>query len=247
MKIKNYSLFILALLLFNACGDKNVDEPQTKPVEFTETTYEFLGTFDANGKPNYLLPRDAISANMLSYINSNIPDGSDLRKKNPDLLKTKSYELAITQQSDVFITFVLQGTLTTDAIGFYTYPTNNPPTSPTDIKKITYIFPNAGNGTPLLAGDKVKIGRFDAGTSVGFVLLHEAWSTATKSLNNKAVHFCSNDFLNPEVDPNLKKHVVLINYAPENKVLIGFEDTDRSTAICDHDFQDVVVYATITP
>jgi hypothetical protein len=60
------------------------------------------------------------------------------------------------------------------------------------------------------------------------------------------VHFCSNEILNPEVDVNLKKHAVLINYIPEKKVLIGIEDTDRTKAICDNDFQDVVLYATVT-
>jgi hypothetical protein len=58
------------------------------------------------------------------------------------------------------------------------------------------------------------------------------------------VHFCSNDILNPEVDPKLKKHAVLIN-APDNRVLIGFEDLNRTLPQCDHDFNDVVVYSTV--
>ena len=98
-----------------------------------------------------------------------------------------------------------------------------------------------------MAGDNVKIGRFAAGTSIGFVLLKNAWNTTTKTLDNDVVHFCSNDVLNPEVDPNLKKHAVLINYAAESKVLIGFENTDRTIATCDHDFNDIVIYATVTP
>ena len=68
-----------------------------------------------------------------------------------------------------------------------------------------------------------------------------------QAVNNKVVHFCSNDVLNPEVDPNLKKHAVLINYAAENKVLIGFENTNRTNSKCDHDFNDIVIYTTVTP
>ena len=78
-------------------------------------------------------------------------------------------------------------------------------------------------------------------------MLQGAWNSTSKTLDNKAVHFCSNDVLNPEVDPKLKKHAVLINYTPENKVLIGFEDVDRTRGDCDHDFNDVIVYATVTP
>ena len=77
--------------------------------------------------------------------------------------------------------------------------------------------------------------------------MKNAWDPATKSLNNNVVHFCSYDILNPETDPSLKKHAVLMNYEIEGKVLIGFEDVDRTDPACDHDFNDVVVYATVTP
>ena len=60
------------------------------------------------------------------------------------------------------------------------------------------------------------------------------------------VHFLTDDALNPEVDPNLKKHAILINYTPDNKVLIGFEDLDRTSPGCDNDFNDLVFYETIT-
>src|SRR5690606_13439860 len=181
-------------------------------------------------------------------INTTLPEKEDLRTTHPELLNSPTIgDIVITQQSDVFITFVSEGTAYTNTFAFYTYPTNQPPASPSDIKKIYYVFPNAGFDTPLTPGDKVKIGSFNVGTSIGFVILKDAWKLATKTINNKAVHFCSNDVLNPEVDPKLKKHAVLIPYPAENKVLIGFEDIDRTSPDCDHDFNDVVVYATVTP
>ena len=245
MKTKNLPLLLSFFLLLNACEK---EKEVTRPVEFKETTYETLGSFDASGKPGYLLERDPISADLLAFAKETLPD-ADLRTTNPELLKNKAIaDFAITQPSDVYITFISQGSVSMgNALAFYTYPTNNPPASAKDIKKITYIFPHAGVGTPLKAGDKVKIGRFDIGTSIGFVLLQDAWKYDTKNLDHKAVHFCSNDVLNPEIDPALKKHAVLVNYAPENKVLIGFEDLDRTTQLCDHDFNDIVIYATVTP
>jgi hypothetical protein len=234
------SLFII-VLAFQSCK-KESNSP------FSATTYETLGSFDADGKPNYLAARDNISTNLLSFTTSTLPEGTDLRKSNPDLLTNPAIaDIVITKPSDVFITFVAQTTRFTNVFGFYTYPTNNPPTTAKDIKTITYVFPNAGNGTTLQAGDKVKLGRFEVGTSVGFVILPDGWSKTTKTINKNAVHFCSNDALNPENDPNLKKHAVLINYPPENKILIGFEDGDRTNPLCDHDFNDVMLYATVTP
>ena len=246
MNFKNFALLVMLSVSFAAC--KKSEEEVTRPVEFPETTYQTLGTFDNSGKPNYLLPKDGISADLASFVSTTLPQGGDLRTTHPELLSSTALaDITITQSSDIFITYISNGSGTTNSIGFYTYPTNKPLTSAKDIKTITYIFPNAGSGSTLEAGDKVKIGRFDAGTSVGFVLLNRAWNSSSGSLDNKVVHFCSNDILNPEVDPKLKKHVVLINYTPENKVLMGFEDLDRTSSICDHDFNDMVVYATVTP
>ena len=243
--IKLSSILILVLCLW-AC--KKEDKSVTKPVEFTETTYQPLGTFDNSGKPDYLLTKDVVSSNMLTYISSTLPEKTDLRTSHPELLSSTAIaDIAITQSSDVYITFVSQGTALSNTIAFYTYPTNQQLASAKDIKTITYIFPNAGSGTLLQAGDKVKIGRFTAGTSIGFVLLKSGWNPSTHAVDSKAVHFCSNDVLNPEVSPSLKKHAVLINYAAENKVLIGFEDVDRTEPACDHDFNDVVLYASVVP
>lgn len=238
-------LFIIIILMVVACKKEAV----TKPVSFTTTNYQNLGAYDTSGTPAYLLtPRDVISANLQSYIKTTLIEKSDLRKTNPELLTTKAIaDIAIIQPSDVVITFVSELTYSANALAFYTYPTNTPPATPKDIQTITYIFPSIGIGTKLKAGDKVKIGRFDAGTSIGFVLMKDAWNAASKTLDNNAVHFLSNDILNPEVDPNLKKHAVLINYPPENKLLVGFENTDRTSDQCDHDFNDVVVYATVNP
>ena len=247
-KKKFISCFSIVLLLFAVgCKKEKKKGPASVPVEFTSTTYQTLGTYDANGTPTYLLPPDAISSNMLDFINSILIEHSDLRPRHPELLETSAIaDIKLTQASDVFITFVSQVTNATNALGFYTYATATPPASAKDIAVITYALPSAGMNTKLKAGDKIKLGRFTAGTSIGFAIMKNAWNSTTATLDDKVVHFCSDDVLNPEVDPSLKKHAVLINYTIENKVLIGFENTDRTTT-SDNDFNDIVIYATVTP
>ena len=245
MKAVTLTSFVFVILLSLASCKK--DKRTTKPVQFTSTSYNTLGTYDALGKPAYLITPDVVSSDLLSFISNTLPENKDLRVSNPELLTTKAIaDIKISQPSDVFITFVNSGTGYTNALAFYTYPTGQSPTSTKDIDTITYIFPACGNRSTLNMGDKVKIGKFDVGTSIGFVLLQDGWDTTGHNLNNKVVHFCSNDILNPEVDPNLKKHAVLVYYAPENKTLIGFEDIDRTYDYCDHDFNDLVVYCTVT-
>ncbi|MGZ3767616.1 MAG: DUF4114 domain-containing protein [Mucilaginibacter sp.] len=215
----------------------------TVPVKFTATTYQTLGLFDVSGKPGYLETSDVVSDSLLSFLHTTLPERTNLSTTHPEMLLTSAIgDVPITQRTTLHVTFVSQGTMYTDALGFYTYPTNSPPATATDIKVITYIFPNAGGGTTLHAGDKVNIGTFDAGTSVGFVLMKNAWNAATQVIDNGAVHFCSNDVLNPEVNTGLKKHAVLLSYPKENKTLLGFEDIDRTEPSCDNDFNDVVVY-----
>jgi hypothetical protein len=222
------------------------EEPLTKPVTFNTTTYEALGTYDTAGKPDYLLPPDNISSQLLSFLKTTLPDQTNLPQARPDLFHSAAIaDLKITQPSDVFITFLSQGANLTNTFAFYAYPTNQPPATTEDIKKITYVFPNSGKGTPLKQGDKVSLGHFESGNSIGFVLLQMSWNPVAKTIDTKVVHFCSHDWLNPEVNPALKRHAVLIEYKAENKTLIGFEDKDRTLETCDNDFNDVVFYYTV--
>ena len=248
MKTSVYVSMFFLVMLCSCQKELSFEDTVTIEPIPAETKYLTLGTWDEWGKPNYLLAKDVISTNLNSFINTTLPERSDLFSSHPELLSsTASADIVITQTSDVYVTYIFQGAGMTNTIAFYTYPTNKPPLKTTDIKTITYIFPNAGNGSPLEAGDKVKIGRFNAGTSIGFVLLQAGWNSTTKELENQVVHFYSTDILNPEPDPGLKKHVVSIKYTPENKVLIGFEDLDRTRNDCDHDFNDVMFYVTVTP
>ena len=173
-------------------------------------------------------------------------DSRNLTVSNPELFTNNAIaDIRIVKPATIYMTFVYQNTSGNSALGFYTYLTNNPPKTAKDIQNITYVFPNAGGTTPLKPGDKVKLGTFQPNTSVGFVLMVGAWNNQTKTINPNAIHYCSNDVLNPESTPALKKHAVLIDYPSENKVLIGFEDQNRENPTCDNDFNDAVFYCTI--
>ncbi len=243
MKTRNFLPLIAIILMFNACGKK---DPKSVEVKFTSTTYDSLSSYNSSGKPDNLL-KDTIPPDLLNFIDTLLPDGINLPARHPEYFSSSAIgDISITSPSTVYITFVSQSGGLNNALAFYTYPSGKSPTKPEDITKITYVFPNAGNLTPLVAGDKVNIGNFQAGTSIGFVLMKNAWNPSTASLDNSVVHFLTNDALNPEVDPKLKKHAVLIPYAPADKTLIGFEDYNRTSAGCDNDFNDVIFYVTVT-
>jgi hypothetical protein len=235
---------ILLILVISSCT-KGIAPvaPSPAPVGFTATVNQTLGTFDDTGRPTNLETPDVISSSLLTFLHTTLPEGVDLNTTHPELLSSTAIpDISLTQKTELHMTFVSSGSGNSNTIGFYTYPTNNPPTKASDVKNITVVFPNAGSNTPLKPGDKMNMGTFDAGTSVGFVLMSFAWNATSKTLNYNVVHYCSNDILNTETNPAIRKHAVLLNYAPESKILIGFEDMDRSLPYCDNDFNDVVFY-----
>lgn len=202
------------------------------------------------GRPVYIeSTRDVIDASLLSYINASLPEGHVVSKTHPEYLSSSAIpDLNITATSDVWITFVSEGAGLLNSLGYYTYQTNNPPTAASDISKITVIFPNSsalGSAGGLNSGDKVNLGRFNAGTSIGFVLLQNAWSSTSGVITN-TVKFYSNPKFNPETTSATQKHTVTLYDDVHKLFVLGFEDLNRQTE-SDNDFNDLVVYATSNP
>lgn len=238
------------------------------PAPYTNSTD---GT-NNNGVPNYLdLAPDNIDPSLLSFISVSLPNGSNVALHHPQyMFNGAPATIDIVAESDVAITFVSEGADYKNTLGFYTFPTNNPPTSvtPAQVGNVTLVFPNAsaaGSGGGLNPGDKVRIGRFSAGTSIGFVLLQDAWKANAVDFNKNSSEgvqkFYSNTNLNPEApgDPGYpavagyvpKKHAVMIYDNIHQVFLFGFEDTHRSNEFinaggggADHDFNDLLFYAT---
>ncbi|TAH06424.1 MAG: LruC domain-containing protein, partial [Sphingobacteriales bacterium] len=237
----------------NGYHNKNTFYPAFTGANFIQgqggVNYNYLGGYDGNGRPtNLVSPGDVVSAELLSFINASLPETKPVPTFHPDYLtQTAETNLNITALSDVFVTFVHEGAGYLNSLGFYTYPTNNPPKSINDIKDINITFPNAslpGSGGALKSGDKVKLGRFEAGTSIGFVLFQNAWNS--KSVNTSANKYFADDNLNNEKD-GYKRHTVLL-YDDKNKLfLVGFEDQQRDNNGSDNDFNDLMFYATSNP
>ena len=241
---------ILLLTCFISFNCKKYFEAAA-PNNFSGTTYNYLGTWNTNGVPNYLVtPSDTVSAAETNFINSTLPEGHSAVTAHPELFSASSSQanLNLTQKSTVYISFVHDGSGNNNVIGFFTYPTANPPTAANQLGGVTIIFPSAkssGTNGFLPLGSKVKIGTFNAGTSIGFILLQSGWNPTTSTVNTSDLHFATIDALNPETDPTLQRHAILLNY--QGKTLVCFEDSNRQSTGTDSDFNDVIVAATIVP
>jgi LruC domain-containing protein len=213
--------------------------------------YHYMGTFDANGRPNYLLPtNDVISARLLSYVNASLPEQKPVPTYHPTYLtNTAVTNLHVVKQSDVWITFVSEGAGYLNTLAYFTYPTNRPPASTSEIDSINIILPNGslnGSGGTLVSGNKILLGRFEPGISIGFCLIANGWNSTTKTVGDGLNKFYSIDALNPEADPSSKRHSVLLDDQDDKIFLIGFEDRRRDNG-SDEDYNDMIFYASANP
>lgn len=218
----------------------------------TNTVYSFKAgySFGSNGgvPTNLLTPRDVISNSMLELINTSLPEQKPVPVNHPDYLNPNSnINIKITELADVWITFVHEGAGYKNTLGYYVYDTNNPPTNANDIDSIFYLFPNASfvnAGGGLRSGDKLFVGRFPAGKTIGWVLLANGWSNT--NVNSGAQKFYSDKSLNPE-SAIYKQHHVLLHDNINNLFLVGFEDQFRENGGSDNDFNDLVFYVKSNP
>jgi choice-of-anchor A domain-containing protein/uncharacterized repeat protein (TIGR01451 family) len=212
--------------------------------------YKTLGTWNSNGVPNYLEPvNDVIQQSLLDRIKATIPEYVRLPQSHPeflaDTIQTNLYVLA---ESDVWVTFVFEGAGYKNALGFYTYNVNTPPQTVNDIANtMTLIFPNSSaenSGGGLVAGNKVKLGRFPAGTVIGWFVVADGFRSPNVTQGNWINY--SNRNLNWAPTPDLRQHNILLNDLNSGRIVLAFEDISRYRG-GDQDFNDVVFYATSNP
>jgi LruC domain-containing protein len=211
--------------------------------------YLTLGGWDASGVPNYLEPvGDQIDGSLLQDINTSLPEGRPVPEYNPEYLQAQKTTTVLLEPAEVWVTFVHEGAGWLNSLGFYTYARGNPPASIDEVDNATIIFPNVSalnSGGGLLPGDKVYLGSLPADTEIGWFLVARGWSNGT--VGNGAHVVYSDPVLNPETDPQLRQHNVMLNDPDREILLLSFEDLRRDTAGCDNDFNDAVFFLTATP
>ncbi len=212
--------------------------------------YSFLCEYGHQGVPLCLVePGDIVDFELLRDLDAALPERASVPIHNPHYLaEGNQTEIQLLEEADVYITFVHEGAAHRNSLGFYTYDINNPPASREDIDEIIIAFPNfsyMNSGGGLFSGDKLHLGTFPEGTGIGWVLIANGF--AASSVNTTRVHFFSNPAFNPESDPELRQHTVLLYDAVRQLHVIGFEDLNREHGGCDHDFNDALFYVTSNP
>jgi LruC domain-containing protein len=223
---------------------KNMLQPSA-----TNAVYKFLGSYNNQGVPGYLEPtNDPITADFLTDINNTLPERVRLTVSHPEYFSTVyDHNVKLVETCDVWVTIVAEGADYKNVLGFYTYPTGMAPQNANDIDSITIIFPNAsmsGSGGGLFPGNKVYIGRYNANTTIAWVLIADGWRNGQVTDGRWKVY--SDRHLNVAPDA-LKQQTVLLYDPGRQQLLLGVEDIRRIESGCDHDFNDAVYFVTANP
>lgn len=217
--------------------------------------YSFrLGSFSLGlnaGVPNYLLPtNDILTPTFLADVNTSLPERQSVPVNKPQYLASSAEKnLVLSEQCDIWITFIHEGAGQRNTLFYFVYNKNNKPTTLAQVDSFITILPNASflnSGGGLTAGNKVFLGRFGADTAIGFAIAANGWNGTTTIASTP--FFTSISSMNPETNAANREHAVLLFDNPTQRFLIGFEDVNRNPGgSSDNDFNDLIIYATANP
>lgn len=208
------------------------------------------GKWNAMGVPDYLGTKKDITANGLRMLNATLGD----KDKYVSDYKAKSGEAnLVVVKNDATIDMVIvhnSGNTIENTIGYYYYPTNNPPRTESDIQKIILLpnatFPERGS---LLAGDNVRLkyldkstgtwsDKFPSGYTIGWFIVPGGYNKTNHEVMT-ADGWRMAGFSNIELDPAEKQHNIIVR-DPLTKIrYIGFEDKNFGSK---PEYRDFIFY-----
>ncbi|NNL08785.1 MAG: LruC domain-containing protein [Croceitalea sp.] len=229
-------------------GKKAIRPLKFESAEDFGLSFTYMGTFDEKeGVPDYLTTPDEITQEFLDDINASIPDNSDgTSQTNPAYLMEADAQVILTEEAEVWVTFVSEGAKKENALGYYSYPLDNPPSRPEDIESLTIIFPNASlvkSSGGLLPGDRVSLGSFPANTVVAWFLVRDGFDK-DEVKDDKDIYFSNPDF-NTDEDYEIPYFTVVLYNEANKLALLGFEDLEKKKD--PNDYNDVVFYVKSSP
>lgn len=187
------------------------------------------------------VPKDIIRTELdpvlYPQIASLFPDSKNALINYPQLFNdTIQKNIVLTEESEVYITFVAEKATYLNTVGWYSYTPGNEPKSASDVN-LQLLFPNVsalGEGGELKEGDMLQLGdkKFPKGTIVGFFLIVKGWNKGTINYGNPT------HFTNYNLNAGGKQQHVLFKEKNGKNIILGFEDMSYEAA--DKDYNDIL-------
>lgn len=229
---------------------------QTVNVQRLRSNIYTMSGWDNQGVPAYqtTIP-DAVSTSVLTAVSNSLPERVWEPTYHPQFFANpQSANINIVEDAQVWVTFVSEGAGYRSAMGYFTYPTDTPPTSVANISNMYILYPNCSfsrSGGNLNVGTKVELvvsdgkggytERIPAGTSIGWFLISDGFNGSTVGTGNGTVYSFK------AFNPGGYQQTVVLNDTEHQLNFISFEDISLTSSSCDGDFNDVIFYCTASP
>lgn len=236
-----------------------------------------LSSYNAtSGLPSVVEASDAAPASLITRISTALPEGTDRyaqRATNHYFDNVAQANISIVDNANVWVTFVSEGAAVNNTMGYFYYPTSNPPSDTSQITKRYIVFPNAstsandGGGTAgrLTNGTKVKLKYqdpntgewgdiFPGGTTISWFLVESGWGSS--AYDSWFANRQKDQFSIPAFNKGGLPQMVLLYDGSTQRIILGFEDTALSpsggsnvagTYPSDKDYNDVVFAVSANP
>jgi hypothetical protein len=183
-------------------------------------------SFDqATGKPANIQKNKSLDFAIQANIFSNFKDDIDLKKNNLAIYNSAT-EIKVLKASPLLVSFVNEETDGNGCLAYFTYKTGTKPVN-MNATNLKYLFPKVSSES-LEYGDMVETAKINAGMSVAFIFIANAW-TGKGTLNIAG---------NKVISTNSPKVVATALDLSSNQIVMGFE-TDNENGISD--MNDVLI------
>ncbi len=215
---------------------------------------DYAANYTAQGVPNNLDPasRAILDDDFWIRLSNAMPERRALKDSvAPSIVTDDTSKLALTQDAEVFVTFINESAGYKNSLGFYTYDPADAPADKWDIDE-TIIFPNMSisGDSGLHAGDIVSLGEFTAGTRLGFAIAANGWDAAKgvkSNLSTSKAYYTEPKF-NSEYNAKYRSHAIYLYDSPTDSLIVGMEDLPRfPIKKSDHDFNDATFVLSTWP
>jgi len=173
------------------------------------------------------------TADFFARINNALPEASI---NEAFLTDDSGSTISLTEEAEVFVTFIHEGAGYKNSFGYFVFDPENPPQTAAEVSEVI-VFPNLSY-PHLSNGHRLSLGVFPANTHIGFFIAANGFWYDTGVKPTQVPYYYSLQNLNPEADPSLRQHLVLLYDEEVSEVILGFEDLPRTWG--DNDFNDAV-------
>lgn len=199
------------------------------------TTLSLLSTVPSHAALQY--SHQELSPDFVGQARSYYPEGQLI---SPTLLDLKvDPNLRLFQEAGIHLTYIEGQTNYRNSFGYFLFQDLNDDklVTPNEILHREIIFENAsqeGEGGELRPGDSVFLGKFPAGTRMGFYLIANGFIDPFDT-------FYTRDELNPDG----KRHIAMAATPNYEEIILGIEDLPWEQS--DRDFNDLLFFVTTDP